>query len=52
MFQTNLNEVITFITNNIFLRAKSNIELVRFNLSLCDILPAVPVNEYVVWGNN
>jgi hypothetical protein len=49
MFQTNLNEVITFITNNIFLRAKSNIELVKFNLALNDILPPVPVNEYVVW---
>jgi hypothetical protein len=49
MFQTNLNEVITFITNNIFLRAKSNIELVKYNLLLDDKLPAVPVNEYVVW---
>jgi len=49
MFQTDLNEVIAFITNNIFLRAKSNIELVKFHLNLNDKLPSVPVNEYVVW---
>jgi len=49
IFRTDLNEVITFIVNNIFLRAKSKIELLKFNFMLDEKLPPVSINEYVIW---
>ncbi|TFG98700.1 MAG: ATP-binding protein, partial [Calditrichales bacterium] len=49
MFQTNLNEVIRFIVNNIFLRVANASEIYNFKLSLDDHLPIVNINEFVVW---
>ncbi|OGU41336.1 MAG: histidine kinase [Ignavibacteria bacterium RIFOXYB2_FULL_35_12] len=49
LFQTNLNELVRFITKNIFLRAKSTIEIVKFNLELDEKLPCLQINEYVIW---
>ncbi|KAB2838474.1 MAG: histidine kinase, partial [Melioribacteraceae bacterium] len=49
MFRTNINEVIKFIVDHIFLRISSKNEMFNFELQLDDKLPHVNVNEFVVW---
>lgn len=49
MFRTDINDVIRFIVDNIFLRISSKNEMFKFNLKLDDKLPPVKVNEFVVW---
>lgn len=49
MFNTNLNEVIRFIVEAIFLRITSKTEIFSFKLSLAENLPSVQINEFVVW---
>ncbi len=49
MFHTNINEVIRFVVNYIFLRISSKNEMFSFKLELDDSLPPVCVNEFVVW---
>jgi signal transduction histidine kinase len=49
MFQTNLNEVIRFMVENICLRVARKSGRYRFKLDLDEALPPVPVNEFVVW---
>ena len=49
MFKTNLNEVIKFIVNNIFLRISSKSNAYEIKLETDPNLPVVPVNEFVVW---
>lgn len=49
MFNTNLNEVITFLVNNIFLRLSSATNIFKFDLDLDENVPPVQVNEFVVW---
>lgn len=49
MFRTNINEVINFIVDHIFLRISSKNEMFNFQLELDDKLPLVHVNEFVVW---
>ncbi len=49
MFRTNINEVIKFIVDHIFLRISSKNEMFNFELQLDDKLPLVHVNEFVVW---
>ncbi|NWF89891.1 MAG: ATP-binding protein [Ignavibacteriaceae bacterium] len=49
MFRTNLNEVIKFIADNIFLRISSKQSAYEINLETDPDLPVVPVNEFVVW---
>lgn len=49
MFHTNINEVIRFVVNYIFLRISSKNEMFNFKLDLDDSLPPVRVNEFVVW---
>jgi len=49
IFKTNLNEVLTFIVNNIFLRISNPVKTIKFNFDLDTKLPAVSVNEFVVW---
>lgn len=49
LFQTNLNEVINFLVNHIFLRIAKKTNAFTINLSLDENLPTVPVNEFVVW---
>lgn len=49
VFQTNLNEVIQFIVDNIFRRVFKEGDLYRFDLDFDPALPAVSINEYVIW---
>ncbi|MFZ0390860.1 MAG: ATP-binding protein [Calditrichia bacterium] len=49
IFRTNLNEVIRFIVRNLFLRISQDGRRFRFELELDDRLPAVSINEFVVW---
>lgn len=49
LFRTNLNEVLKFIINNIFLRISYPVKSIKFNFNLDQNLPAVSVNEFVVW---
>lgn len=49
MFQTNINEVIKFLRDNIFLRISSKNEMFNLELDLDEKLPIVNVNEYIVW---
>lgn len=49
MFRTNLNEVIKFIVDNIFLRISSKQSAYEIQLETDPHLPLVSVNEFVVW---
>jgi hypothetical protein len=49
MFKTNVNEVLEFIVQHVFLRISSKNEMFRLELDLDDKLPLVNVNEFVVW---
>lgn len=49
MFRTNINQVIQFILKYVFLRISSKNEMFEFDLDLDQKLPAVPINEFVVW---
>jgi hypothetical protein len=49
MFRTNLNEVIRFIVDNIFLRISTKSSAYEITLETDPKLPIVPVNEFVVW---
>ncbi len=49
IFKTNLNELIRFIVQNIFLRVTAGQAAYRFDLDLDEKLPPVPINEFVVW---
>jgi signal transduction histidine kinase len=51
IFQSNINEVITFVVKNIFQRVyrKGETNAVDINLALADDLPIIHVNEYVIW---
>ena len=48
-FRTNLNEVIRFIVDYIFLRITSKSEMYDIHLNLDENLPIVFINEYVIW---
>ena len=48
-FKTNLNEVIKFIVENIFLRISSKSEMYSFDLQLDETIPLIHINEYAVW---
>lgn len=49
LFRTDLNEVLRFIVENIFLRVSHPVQSIRFEFDLDPKLPAVSVNEFVVW---
>lgn len=49
MFRTNINEVIKFIVDYVFLRLSSKNEMFEFKFDLDDAMPIVHVNEFVVW---
>lgn len=48
-FQTNLNELLKFIINNIFLRISYPVQTIEFKFDMDENLPCIPVNEFVVW---
>lgn len=49
MYKTNLNEVLNFLVDNIFLRVSRISNAFRFNLNFDKNLPEVHVNEFVIW---
>jgi signal transduction histidine kinase len=49
IYNTNLNEVLKFVVNNIFLRISRISDAYKFELNLDERLPDVNVNEFVVW---
>lgn len=49
MFLTNVNKVINFIVDNIFLRLSTQAEMYEFKLELNKNFPKVNINEFVVW---
>ena len=49
MFHTNLNEVIKFIVENIFLRITSKSNVYEIKMETDPKMPLVPINEFVVW---
>jgi hypothetical protein len=49
IFRTNLNEVIKFIVENIFLRVSSKSSAYEIRLETDPNVPLVSVNEFVVW---
>ncbi len=49
MFQTNLNEVIRFMVDNIFQRISSKSDAYEIQLELDDKIPTLNVNEFVIW---
>ena len=49
IYNTNLNEVLKFIVDNIFLRVSRISDRYSFILNFDDELPIVSVNEFVVW---
>jgi signal transduction histidine kinase len=49
MFKTNINMLIEFIVHNVFLRLSSKNEMFEIKLNLDESLPAVHVNEFIVW---
>jgi hypothetical protein len=49
IYSTDLNEVLEFIVNNIFLRVTTISESLKFSFELDKYLPRVHVNEFVIW---
>jgi len=49
IFSTDINAVIHFIVDNVFLRISSKNEMFDFQLALDPALPRVHVNEFIVW---
>ena len=49
MFKTDLNEVIKFIVNNLFLRISSRQSAYTITLEIDPGLPLVFINEFVIW---
>jgi Histidine kinase-, DNA gyrase B-, and HSP90-like ATPase len=49
IYNTNLNEVLKFIVENIFLRISRISNNYRFNFNFGENLPNVYVNEFVIW---
>jgi hypothetical protein len=48
-FETDVNEVLKFLVDNVFLRVAGKSGPYRFALHLDRRLPMVPLNEFVVW---
>jgi len=49
IFNTDINEVVEFLVNNIFQRLSSKTGSFEFKMDLDEELPSVNINEYVVW---
>ncbi len=49
VFKTSVNEVLKFIVENIFLRTYKKSSLYEMNLELDEKMPAVSINEFVIW---
>jgi signal transduction histidine kinase len=49
IFNTDVNRLIKFIVENIFLRISSKMENIEFKMELSPDFPKVHINEFVVW---
>ncbi|MDZ7764174.1 MAG: ATP-binding protein [Melioribacteraceae bacterium] len=49
MFQTDLNDLIKFLIDHLFLRISSKTETFDFDLKLDPNLPKININQFVVW---
>ncbi|MCX7798297.1 MAG: ATP-binding protein [Melioribacter sp.] len=49
IYKTNLNELLKFVVENIFLRLSNPVKTIKFHLNLDENLPPVFVNEFVAW---
>jgi hypothetical protein len=49
IFKTNLNELIRFIVQHIFMRLSVQQHQFNYQLDLDERLPIIPINEFVVW---
>ena len=49
LFRTDINSVIKFLLNNLFLRITTATDLFRFKLELDENAPPVRINEFVIW---
>ena len=49
VFNTDLNQLLTFLTENIFGRVHRASKMFSFQLNLDENLPKVHINEYVIW---
>lgn len=49
LFRTNINEVITFLTEHIFMRISSREGAFDIRKNLDENLPVIHINEYIIW---
>jgi len=49
VFHSNINAIIEFIVQSVFLRVSSHNEMFSFKFDLDRRVPAVPVNEFIIW---
>jgi two-component sensor histidine kinase len=49
LFQTDLNEVLRFIVNNIFQRISTKSDAYEIKMELDQNLPIININEFVIW---
>lgn len=49
VFRSNINSIIEFVVQNVFLRISSRNDMFTFQLDLDRQMPAVPVNEFIIW---
>jgi anti-sigma regulatory factor (Ser/Thr protein kinase) len=49
VFRSNINGIVEFITQNVFLRISSENDMFAFKFDLDPHLPLVPVNEFIIW---
>jgi len=48
-YNTDINSVIKFIIDHLFLRLSSKTDFFKFELNLDDKLPPVHINEFIIW---
>lgn len=49
LFRTNINNILEFLVEHLFLRVSSYTDMYSFKLELDDQIPPVNINEFVVW---
>jgi len=49
VFRSNINAIIEFIVENVFLRISSRNDMFSFTFDLDPQMPTVPVNEFIIW---
>lgn len=49
IFHSNINAIIEFIVENVFLRVSAHNEMFSFSFDLDRRMPPVPVNEFIIW---